>query len=100
MRMNLASNVDNAGLSGFRPAGLRAYKLENASTAGQSIETFRSTHPEYRVVNVVRNGEVLGADPKLVMQKGDVIALGGKIESLTEKMGLIGPEVADQKALN
>lgn len=94
------TNVDNAGLSGFRPAGLRAYKLENASTAGQSIETFRSTHPEYRVVNVVRNGEVLGADPKLVMQKGDVIALGGKIESLTEKMGLIGPEVADQKALN
>ena len=35
-----------------------------------------------------------------MLQKGDVIALGGKIESLTDKMGLIGPEVADKKALN
>jgi putative transport protein len=94
------ANVDQAGLTGFRPAGLRAYKLENASTAGRSIEAFRKDHPEYRIVNVVRGGEVLGADQSLVLQKGDVIALGGKLESLTEKMGLIGPEVADQKALN
>src|SRR6187200_172019 len=27
------TNVDEAGLSGYRPAGLRAYKLENAATA-------------------------------------------------------------------
>lgn len=94
------NNVEGAGLSGFRPFGLRAYKLENASTAGQSIEQFRKKNPEYRVVNVVRGGEALGADHGLVMQKGDIIALGGKIESLTDKMGLIGPEVADQKALN
>jgi putative transport protein len=57
-------------------------------------------HPEYRVINVVRNNEALGADPALLLQKGDVIALGGEIEALTDKMGLIGPEVADQKALN
>ena len=34
------------------------------------------------------------------MQKGDVIALGGPTSALTDKMGLIGPEVADQNALN
>ncbi len=94
------NNVEGAGLSGFRPFGLRAYKLENASTAGQSIEAFRSAHPEYRIVNVVRNNELVGADPATVLQKGDIVALGGKIESLTDKMGLIGTEVADQKALN
>jgi len=33
------------------------------------------------------------------MQKGDIIALGGATEHLTEKMGLIGPEVADAGAL-
>lgn len=33
------------------------------------------------------------------MQKGDIIALGGATEHLTEKMGLIGPEVADPGAL-
>ena len=94
------ANVEGAGLSGFRPTGLRAYRLENPSTAGKSIEAFRQVNPEYRVINVVRGGETLGADPSLVMQRGDVIALGGRIESLTEKMGLIGPEVSDQKALN
>jgi putative transport protein len=94
------NNVDGAGLSGFRPFGLRAYRLENASTAGQTIEAFRRTHPEYRVVNVVRGNESLGADPSLALQKGDIVALGGKVEALTDKMGLIGPEVADQKALN
>jgi putative transport protein len=94
------NDIEGAGLSGFRPFGLRAYRLENVSTVGQSIEAFRRTNPEYRVINVVRNGEALGADPKIVFQKGDVIALGGKVEALTDKMGLIGPEVADQKALN
>src|SRR6185503_4937338 len=94
------NDIEGAGLSGFRPFGLRAYRLENASTANQTIEAFRRTNPEYRVINVVRNNEALGADPSLMLMKGDVIALGGKIEALTDKMGLIGPEVADQKALN
>jgi putative transport protein len=94
------NDVEGAGLSGFRPVGLRAYRLENPATAGQTIEAFRKSHPEYRVINVVRNNEGLGADPALVFQKGDIVALGGRTEALTDKMGLIGPEVVDQKALN
>jgi putative transport protein len=94
------AKVDDAGLSGFRPFGLRAYRLENAATAGQTIESFRKTHPEYRIANVVRGDEALGADPSLILQRGDVVALGGRIEALTDKIGLIGPEVADQRALN
>jgi putative transport protein len=94
------NNIEGTGLSGFRPFGLRAYRLDNPSTAGHTIESFRKTNPEYRIINVVRNNEPLGADSSLMLQRGDVIALGGSIESLTDKMGLIGPEVADQKALN
>ena len=94
------AKVDEAGLSGFRPFGLRAYRLENATTAGQTIESFRKTNPEYRIANVVRDDEPLGADPSLILQRGDVVALGGRIEALTDKIGLIGPEVADQRALN
>ena len=93
-------NVDDAGLSGYRPGGLRAYKLENASLAGKSIAQFRADNPEYRVINVRRDDELLGADADLVLQLGDVIALGGKLESLTDKMGLIGPEVPDERVLN
>jgi putative transport protein len=92
-------NLDDVGLSGYRPAGLRAYRLENKQTAGKTIAQLRQTYPQYRILNVVRGGEALGANPDLVMQMGDVVALGGRLEDLTANMGLLGPEVADTKAL-
>ena len=93
-------NVDDAGLTGYRGGGLRAYRLENASTAGQSVAQFRSQHPSYRIVNVRRGDASLGADPSLVLQTGDVIALGGRLSDLTANLGLIGSEVDDPQALN
>jgi putative transport protein len=92
-------DLEGGGLTGYRQFGLRAYRLENPAQAGVSIAGFRKAHPEYRILNVLRGAEQLGADPDLVLQKGDVIALGGATEHLTDKMGLIGPEVADPKAL-
>jgi putative transport protein len=93
-------NLDDSGFTGYRPAGLRAYRLENPQSAGKTIAAFRREHPEYRVLNVVRNQKALGAGPEIVFEKGDVIALGGRLEALTEKMGLLGPEVPDALALN
>ncbi len=92
-------DLEGGGLTGYRQFGLRAYRLENQSQVGMSIADFRKSNPEYRIVNVLRGGEQLGADPNLVLRKGDIIALGGSTETLTTKMGLIGPEVADSKAL-
>lgn len=97
---NGVANVDDSGLTGYRPAGIRAYKLENESTAGQTIAQFRQKNPQYRIVNVIRNGEAVGVSAEVVLQRGDTIALGGRIEDLTSNMGLIGPEVADAKALS
>lgn len=93
-------NVDDAGITGYRVGGLRAYRLENASTAGQSIAQFRKAYPQYRIANVMRDGSSLGANADVVLQKGDVIALGGRLEELTANMGLLGPEIADAGALN
>ena len=92
-------NLDDVGLSGYRPAGLRAYRLENKQTVGKTIAQFRQTYPQYRIVNIVRGGEALGASADLTMQVGDVVALGGRLEDLTANMGLLGPEVHDAKAL-
>ncbi len=92
--------MDDTGLTGYRPASLRAYRLENLATAGQTIAKFRQSEPQYRIVNVVRGGEKLGASPDLMLDLGDIIALGGRLEDLTAKLGLIGPEVPDTLALN
>jgi putative transport protein len=93
-------NVDDAGLTGYRPLSLRAYKLTNDALAGQTVRQFLQKHSEYKVVNVARGDQRLGAPDDLLLQKGDVIALGGRLEAMTDKMGLIGPEVPDSKALN
>ncbi len=93
-------NVDDAGLTGYRPFGVRAYRLENRTLVGRTVGDLLREHPEYKVANVVRDGESLGSGRDTVLQKGDVVALGGRLEALTEKMGLIGPEVPDARALN
>ncbi len=94
------ANVDDAGLIGYRPVGLRAYRLENPASAGKTIAQLRSSYPQYRVLNVVRARESLGADAGLRLEKGDIVALAGKVEDLTSNMGLLGPEVPDATALS
>src|SRR5215213_8522507 len=76
-------DIEGAGLTGFRPFGLRAYRLDNPASVGMGIAKFRSINPEYRIANVLRGGESLGADADLVLRKGDIVALGGSTEHLT-----------------
>ena len=97
---NGVPNVDDAGLTGYRPLALRAYRLENRETVGTTVRQFFQKHPQYKIVNVKRGDERLGAPDDLVLQANDVIVLGGRLEAITSNMGLIGPEVADDKALN
>jgi len=92
-------DIEGGALTGYRPFGLRAYRLENPAQVGMSIAQFRQAHPEYRILNVSRGDQQLGADPLLVMQKSDIIALGGSTTALTEKMGLLGPELPDSRTL-
>jgi putative transport protein len=88
------------GLTGYRPFGLRAYRLDNAQTVGKSIGDFLRAYPVYKIVNVVRGDQSVGYGPDVVLQKGDILALGGRLSDLTDHMGVIGPEVASEAALN
>ena len=87
-------------LSGWTTAALRAYRLENGEWIGRTVAEFLKASPEYKIVNVVRGGERLVVSPELRLAANDVIALGGRRERMTEKMGLIGPEVSDKVALD
>ena len=55
------ANGDTPALSGWTPGGLRAYRLENAAWVGQTMRDLLRQHPEYRSLNLVREGEALGA---------------------------------------
>ena len=91
---------DVPALSGWTAGGLRAYRLENDAWVGKTLYDLLQAHPEYRVVNLARDGTALGADLATPLKRGDIVALGGKREAMTEKMGLIGPEVSDRVALD
>jgi putative transport protein len=91
---------DTPSLSGWTAGGLRAYRLENTAWEGRTMRDMLRENPEYRFVNLVRDGAALGADENTALRHGDVIALGGQRAAMTEKMGLIGPEVSDRVALD
>ncbi|WP_270935084.1 aspartate:alanine exchanger family transporter [Falsiroseomonas oryzae] len=91
---------DAPALSGWTAGGLRAYRLENEAWVGRTMQDLLRDNPEYRFVNLVRDGQAMGALLNERLQPGDIIALGGRREAMTEKMGLIGPEVSDRAALD
>jgi putative transport protein len=91
---------DTPALSGWTAGGLRAYQLENDAWVGRTVHEMLQQNPEYRVVNIVRDRVAIGVQDDLQLMRGDVIALGGRRETMTEKMGLIGPEVSDRTALD
>jgi putative transport protein len=86
--------------TGWTPAGLRAYRVENRDLAGKTIGAFLRENPEYKIVNVVRCGSRIEPKDNFALRIGDIVALGGRRETLTEKMGLIGQEVSDRMALD
>ena len=86
--------------SGWTFGALRSYELQNPEWKGKSVGEFLTQNAEYKIVNVVRGGIRQDLSADLILQAGDVIALGGRRESMTEKMGLIGREVMDRTALD
>jgi putative transport protein len=99
-KANGVASGDGPAITGWRASGARAYRLENTRWNGRTIGDLLRENPEYRVGNVLRDGEPVGVGPEVILRLGDVIALGGRPEALTDKLGLIGPEVADKAALD
>jgi len=93
-------NVDDVGLTGYRPLTARAYRLTNKDIVGSTVHQFVQKYPQYKVLNVDRRDARLGAADELAFQEGDIIVLGSHLEDITDHLELVGPEVADSKALS
>jgi len=155
--VNGVPNVDDAGLTGYRPLGVRAYRLTNDALTGWTVKQLAQKYPQYKVLNVLRSEPAkrtvvangartfsmqdasialaasgvqsttvlresdttppgkakadrgmlpattytkLGAADDLHLRQGDVLTIGGRLEAMTQAVGLIGPEMSDQTALN
>src|SRR5690348_14899983 len=51
---NGVPNVDDAGLTGWRPLSVRAYRLTNDTLTGWTVKQFVQKYPQYKVLNVLR----------------------------------------------
>jgi putative transport protein len=60
-------NVDDVGLTGYRPLTVRAYRLANDVLTGWNVKQFHVKHPQYKVMNVLRP-EPARRDPVPVTQ--------------------------------
>ncbi|MGZ5039809.1 MAG: aspartate:alanine exchanger family transporter [Usitatibacter sp.] len=47
-------NVDDAGLTGYRPLAVRAYRLTSDTLSGWTVRQFLQKYPQYKVLNVMR----------------------------------------------
>jgi putative transport protein len=92
-------NVDDSGLTAFRPVAVRAHRLEVASLAGRTVQEFRQAHPQLKLLDIAREGERCGAPDGFRLQLSDVLVLGGRLDAVMGLAGTIGPEVADEDAL-
>ena len=89
--------------SAWRRFEVRAYTLGKGSPlAGMSVAEAESRAESQRlfVQRVRRAGELLRADPQLVLETGDVLAISGRRETIVDWVGPQADEVEDRELLD
>lgn len=89
--------------SAWRRFELRAYRVpENAPVAGASVSDAEARVPERRlfVQRLRRGDDILDAEPSLVLQAGDIVAISGPRETLVDLLGKAHLEVEDRQLLD
>jgi putative transport protein len=89
-------------VSAFANFGARAYRVTNERMINRTIGALEAEPRDFRVFvsRVRRNGQIMEADPALVIQKDDVVAVMTRTEVLMARGTVIGPEVDDKELLD
>jgi putative transport protein len=82
---------------GMQPVDVRVFQLAEQSLVGQQVSAVvkRLGTP---VLRLTRAGAVIPLQSDPLLQKDDLMTVGGKIKDLLGEPGKIGPEVADDAA--
>ena len=104
LEQSLGMSRTKPGLaSAWRKFELRAYRLlKESPLRGLSVAAAEAQAQEDRLfIHRIRRGEnILEADPGMMLNAGDVIALSGPRQSLVELFGPRAPEVEDRELLD
>jgi len=79
-------NLDDAGLSGYRPLSVRAYRLQNDTLTGWTVKQFAQKYTQLKVVNVLRSEParrtvVDSAEPIFALEDGSVALAADGVQS-------------------
>ena len=77
------ANLDEAGLSGYQPLAIRAYRLTNHALTGWTVKRFGQEYPQYSVLNVLRpeparRAAVAANGKPFASEKPVLVAAGGR----------------------
>jgi putative transport protein len=89
--------------SAWRKFELRAYRLpEGAPLVGSTVAAAEAGAAEHRLFihRLRRREDVVEAEPNLVLQAGDVIAVSGPRQVIIELVGVRGQEIEDKELLD
>jgi putative transport protein len=84
---NGVPNLDDAGLTGYRPLSVRAFRLANDTFTGWTVKQFVLKYPQYKVLNVLRMAPVrresFAAEPVMVMDEEPMALAAAGMQSTT-----------------
>jgi putative transport protein len=87
------ANVDDAGLTGFRPLTVRAYRVTNEAIVGWKVRQFAAKYPQYKILNVLRivppKREIVTSQVPVYAIEEELAAAG--VPSMTRVRGESGP---------
>lgn len=89
--------------SAWRPYEVRSYRLaDGAPAAGRTIAEAERLVPETRlfVQRLRRGGEIIEAAPDVVLNPGDIVAVGGRREVLVHVLDVRAEEVDDRELID
>jgi putative transport protein len=95
--------ADTPGIfSAYRKYAVRAYRLTDSTFVGRTIAEIEQNSEclRYFVERVHRGKQILDAQPRLVLQRDDVVVVSGRTESLLCVGPRFGTEVHDAELLD
>jgi putative transport protein len=97
-----AGEVGESVVSAARAFDVRAYRVENQDMVGRAIADLEALPKQNRVFILrVRSGnQIREADPALVIERDDVVAVVARYEVHAARGDVIGPEVSDLELLD